>query len=218
MKPSSAIILKQLAVGPMQNFAYFLGCAKTKQVAVVDPAWEVDRLRSEAAKENLTITRILLTHGHYDHSDGVDELLATHDVPVYTSKHERNADNWPAKNLKKTSDGDVISIGEVKVECIWTPGHTSGGQCFRCGDILLTGDTLFINACGRCDLPSSGPEAMYETLYKKIMSLPDATVIYPGHAYGSKPYDTLGNQKKTNPYLRAKNRDEFLEKRMGLRR
>ena len=208
------LILEQMEVGPMNNFIYFLGDKATGEIAVVDPAWDVDLLRDRAQKKGYKITSIFLTHGHPDHVNGLDDLLSTHDVPVYLSRHEAAFYTPSCKNLKKTADHEKIKVGNIEFECLHTPGHTPGCQCFKCGDALITGDTLFIDGCGRCDLPGGSAKAMFKSLYDVILKLPDPTRIYPGHNYGELPFATLAEQKKTNPYLCAKDLEEFLYQRM----
>ena len=199
----------------MGNFAYFIGDKQARQIAIVDPAWESHRLLKAAENAGLTVTAILLTHGHHDHVNGVEEIQSSLDIPVYLSMLEPDFYVPSCHNLKRTKNGDNIAIGNISIECIHTPGHSPGCQCFRCGNILLTGDTLFVNGCGRCDLPGGDAHAMYHTLYQILSALPDETVIYPGHAYGPRTHDTLGAQKKTNPYLLCSNENDFLLNRMG---
>lgn len=207
-----SIILEQLELGPMQNFIYFIGCAQTKQVALVDPAWDADGVLKQAVDKGYTITKILLTHGHWDHVQGVDEISQRLNVPVLISAEEAPFYLPECQNLQRIKDGDRIAIGNILVECIATPGHTTGGMCFHVENILLTGDTLFVNGCGRCDLPGGDDEALYHSLYEKILKLPDETLIYPGHRYGPWPHSTLEKQKKANPYLKCGSKEEFLEK------
>ena len=205
-----------MAVGPMENFIYFLGDAETRGIAVIDPAWDVNFLRSEAAKEKLKIVMVLLTHGHPDHVNGLDELLKAHNVPVYISEHEASMYTPRIKGLKKIKPNEKITIGNLEIECLHTTGHTPGCQCFLAKGHLISGDTLFIDGCGRCDLPGGNAKIMYQSLYNVVMQLPDSTLIYPGHNYGPVPYATLAEQKKTNPYLNCKNLEEFLMGRMGI--
>jgi len=209
------IYLKQMEIGPMQNFQYFIGCAKTRQVAVVDPAWDIDRLVSEAESDELQILMILLTHGHPDHMEGAAGLSKRFDIPAYISQDEAPFYMPHLQRLHHLSNGEKISIGKITVECIATPGHTPGGMCFRAGDVLITGDTLFIDGCGRCDLPGGDPQQMYDTLYHVIKKLPDSLIVYPGHSYGPSSSATLGRQKQTNPYLTCAGKKDFLEHRMG---
>ena len=210
------LILKQMEVGPAGNFIYFIGDARTKEIAVVDPAWDADFLSSEAEKNGFKITAVLLTHGHPDHVNGLSELLSKHDVPAYISKHEPPFYKPSHDNIVEVEDHQKIMIGGIEIECIWTPGHTPGGQCFKYDNVLITGDTLFIDGCGRCDLPGGDAKVMYETLYTIIMALPDETLLYTGHQYGPASVATLGSQKETNPYLLCSSMKEFLQERMGI--
>jgi glyoxylase-like metal-dependent hydrolase (beta-lactamase superfamily II) len=216
MSDHPELILKQIETGPMQNFIYFIGDATLKEVAVVDPAWDVAAIRHEAQNHGWQITKILLTHGHPDHVNGIKELQKTHDVPVFLSKHEANYYVPPCRHLHRVEDAAEILIGGLTITCLHTPGHTPGGQCFRYQDILITGDTLFIDGCGRCDLPGGDAQAMYHSLFDVISKLPDHTVIYPGHNYGSSVSATLASQKQTNPYLTTASKQDFLRQRMGI--
>lgn len=210
-----SVILKQVEIGPMQNFQYFIGCSETHHVAVVDPAWDVDELLTHAKNNDYHIIMALLTHGHPDHVEGADRIANKLDIPIRISADEAPCYMPECKNLIKLHNHDRIPIGNIEIECLSTPGHSSGCMCFKCGDILLTGDTLFVNACGRCDLPSSNPEAMYHSLYDVILKLPDSIQIYPGHRYGPWPSSTLAKQRVNNPYLTCKSKEEFLTTRMG---
>ena len=171
------LILKQMTVGPMGNFQYFIGDKDTKEIAVVDPAWDVDFLVKTADEEGYSIVAVFLTHGHYDHADGVGELVAAKDVPVYISKYESKMYSPDCRNLKTTEDGEIIKIGNVEIKCIHAPGHTPGCQCYLSGNLLTTGDVLFVGGCGRCDLPGGDAEVMYNTLYNVLTKLPDDTII-----------------------------------------
>ena len=205
-----------MEVGPAANFIYFIGDARTKEIAVVDPAWDVDYLCSVTDDEGYIITCVLLTHGHPDHVNGLDEILSQHNVPAYISKYEARYYKPRHKNIVEVEDRHKIQIGNIDVECVLTPGHTPGGQCFKYKNVLITGDTLFIDGCGRCDLPGGNAKAMYKSLYDIIMKFPDDTLLYTGHNYGAEPAATLGSQKKTNLYLLCSNINEFLEQRMGI--
>ena len=210
------VILHQLPLGQMENFIYVLGDPETKEAAVIDPAWDIKTILSVVKKNNLKISSIFLTHGHHDHTNGIDALQAACDVPVFISQHEAGIFTPKCKGLVKIKPGHVLTLGKLKIDCLHTPGHSPGCQCFKVGDILIAGDAIFIDGCGRCDLPGSDPKAMYRSLYEVIMKLPDSTVIYPGHDYGPTPFATVGEQKKTNPYLQCKNLEEFLVGRMGM--
>ncbi|MBT5855320.1 MBL fold metallo-hydrolase [bacterium] len=206
------MILEQLPLGPMANFIYILGDSGTKKVAIVDPAWDVPAILHRVEQLGATLESVLLTHGHHDHVNGLEELLERHSVPVYLSEHEAEFYTPEVEGLVRTKDMEVIHVGDLAIECIHAPGHTPGGQCFRMGNHMITGDTLFVGACGRTDLPGGNTETLYETL-DMLKTLPDETIIYPGHAYGDATTDTIGNQKLTNPFLYSRNQTEFSRKR-----
>ncbi|MDP8211785.1 MAG: MBL fold metallo-hydrolase [Candidatus Zapsychrus exili] len=206
------LIFKQLEVGPMANYVYFIGDKKSNEIGVVDPAWDIDLIREEASKDGLIIKAILLTHGHMDHTNGVDELSSKYDVPIYISGKEGFYSE--IKNIVEIKDKENIRIGNIDIECILTPGHTPGSICFKYENILISGDTLFIDGCGRCDLAGGSVEKMYDSLYNIISKMDDDTIIFAGHSYGPAPYATLASQKQTNPYLTCKSKDEFINQRM----
>jgi len=212
----SRLLIQQYEIGPLNNFLYLLGDPETKQMAIVDPAWDVDFLVKESKRLGYTITKVFLTHAHPDHVNGLDQLLSTHQVPVYISKHEYPPLRPKIQGLIDVTDQDQLSIGNINFNILHTPGHTPGCQCFLAQGQLISGDTLFIDGVGRCDLPGGDPKKMYESLSNIIMKLPDDTIVYPGHNYGNTPTDTIGNQKQTNPYLQCNNLNEFLVERMGL--
>jgi glyoxylase-like metal-dependent hydrolase (beta-lactamase superfamily II) len=209
-----SLLIHQFEIGPLANFIYFIGDTSSKEIAVVDPAWNVPFLRDEAARLGLTIVSIFLTHGHPDHVNGLAELQKSHDVPVYISEHEAPFYKPKCRNLKEVSNHTRLKVGSVEFECILTPGHTPGCQCFFSGKHLIAGDVIFVDGCGRCDLPGGDPRQMYLSLYNTIKKLPDDTIIYPGHNYGDTPTDTVGHQKQTNPYLQCSSLEEFLAGRM----
>ena len=215
MQLPKELILKQFELGPLQNFLYFLGDAHSKEIAVVDPAWDVDFLCQEADNNGYKIKSVFLTHGHPDHVNGLDKILKIHDVPAYISRHEAVFYKPRHKNIVEVEDRGKLKVGSINFECILTPGHTPGCQCFKYKDILIAGDTLFIDGCGRCDLPGGSAKIMYDSLYNIVSKLPDQTIIFPGHNYGPAPYATLGEQKETNPYLTCESLEEFLTTRMG---
>ena len=212
-----ALYLRQLKLGPMENFVYLLGAEGAKEVAVVDPAWDLGSIESAADDDEKEISCAIVSHSHLDHINGLPDLLRLHDVPVYAQKTEvefspelRNL----ADAVKAIGPGDEISVGPLRVRALHTPGHTPGSQCFQCGGVLVSGDTLFINACGRCDLRGGDPEAMYWSLSKVLLQLPEQTRLFPGHDYADVPVATLAQTKKANPYLQFANLQDFVNYRM----
>jgi len=212
----SRLLIQQYEIGPLNNFLYLLGDPETKEMAIVDPAWDAKFLANEAGRLGYKITKVFLTHAHPDHTNGLEELLSIHPVPVYISKYETPLLRPKTRGLLDVTEKDKLSVGRIDFDILHTPGHTPGCQCFLAQGQLICGDTLFIDGCGRCDFPYSDPKAMYNSLYNTLMKLPDETVVYPGHNYGSTPTDTIGGQKQTNPYMQCINLKEFLVERMGL--
>lgn len=208
--PESALYLKQLELGPMQNFIYLVGDPATREAAVVDPGWEVPKILKAAEEDGYRITKAFATHHHFDHVMGLEALLKAVDVPVYVHRHDAPMIQVESRSLKTVTGGETISVGDVAIQLIHTPGHTPGSQCLLVNGRLLSGDTLFIKACGRCDLPGSDPRQMYESLTKTLKALDDATVLYPGHNYAEKPVSNIGEEKRTNPFLKIPTQQDFL--------
>lgn len=183
------------------NYAYLVGMKNTKEVVAIDTAWSAPEILEEAGKDGRKIVAVLLTHTHYDHCNAVEELAGKINVPVYV--HEEEVGELPKNlNIKNTKEGTVIKEAGLNINCMHTPGHTAGSQCFLIDDALFTGDTLFVDSCGRVDLPGSNPEAM-EVSLKKLSHLPENVMVFPGHNYGVTPNSTIGEQKRNNPYLGA---------------
>ena len=216
MSNEDELIIEQIEIGPMQNFTYLIGSRSSREVVVVDPAWDIDSLLQHIQERDYKLTGALITHYHPDHCGGsfgghsvpgVAELLETAAVKIYTHKLEadglKKVTGISDEDMVKVDSGDRLNIGDVEVEFLHTPGHTPGSQCFKIKHNLVSGDTLFINGCGRVDLPGSNSEDMYQSV-SKLASLPDATLLLPGHHYGNVPSATLGETKQQNTYLRVK--------------
>ena len=216
-KTDSDLYLKQLELGPMENFVYLVGSKKTREVFVVDPAWQVDTVLRIAKEEGLKIVGALISHYHFDHTNGIEELLQSVDVPVYVNKKDIPYMTDVQKDVLKGVDaGTKVKAGDVEIEMVHTPGHTPGSQCFCVRDHLISGDTLFINACGRTDLPGGDAKEMYRSLTQTLMKMPDSTVLCPGHNYSDRSTTTMGEQKKHNPYLMCDSLENFLKFRTGV--
>jgi glyoxylase-like metal-dependent hydrolase (beta-lactamase superfamily II) len=224
----SDLYFEQIAVGQMANLAYLVGSRSTREALIVDPAWSVDALLDRAEAEGMNVVGALVTHYHQDHVggsifgmeiEGVDRLLARRPVPLYVNEHEaegtKQVTGASESDLKRMTGGDTIDLGAVRVRLLHTPGHTPGSQCFLVEEEgrpgrLVSGDTLFLGSCGRVDLPGSDPEAMYRSLNETLKRLPDETLLYPGHLYSAEASDTLGNEKRNNPFLRVTGLEQFL--------
>ena len=213
MDDESELIIEQLLIGPMQNFVYIVGSRSTREVAIVDPAWDIDGLLAHLDEKDYKLTSALVTHYHPDHIGGgysghsiagLAELMEKRPVPVYAHKEEAagvvKVSEISESDVKKVESGDNLKIGPIDVEFLHTPGHTPGSQCFRIKNTLVSGDTLFIQGCGRVDLPGSDPEDMFRSL-NKLKALPDDTLLLPGHDYGGGPNATIAATKAQNPYL-----------------
>jgi len=214
----NAIYLKQMELGPMQNFVYLIGDPIARQCVVVDPAWEIDTIVDTAQRADMTIIGALITHTHQDHVGGhlfgmdipgVADLLERVKAKVYVHKAEREFLKGFGSDLVKVDASDTLQVGGLTITFVHTPGHTPGSQCFLVEDRLISGDTLFIGSCGRTDLPGSDPTEMYYSLTRRLAKIPDDTVLLPGHNYGGSS-STLGAEKRTNPFLRFASLGDFL--------
>ncbi|MFN3476601.1 MAG: MBL fold metallo-hydrolase [Candidatus Methylomirabilales bacterium] len=206
----TTLYLKQMEVGPMANFAYLVGSAETREVAVVDPGWEAEKILKAAEQDGMAITKVLITHTHFDHVHALPELLEKVNAKVYVHKLEAEFLKGLGSDLVKVEGGDEIGIGDVSIQFLHTPGHTPGSQCFLVRGRLISGDTLFIGSCGRCDLPGGDPAEMYRSLMK-LKELDDQVILYPGHNYARKPFSTLGDEKRSNPFLQLTSLSAFLQ-------
>ncbi len=195
----------------MNNFIYLIEDMSSKRAAIVDPAWDVPRMLKLAEKHGVTITDILLTHSHHDHINGVNNVLDKYDAELHLLNIE--AEFWGAE-LGKPSlhhGGDTIQLGETEIEMLHTPGHTPGSVCYLVDDQLITGDTMFVFGCGRCDLTGGDPEIMFSTLRHLKETLPGSTVIHPGHDYAVTATVTMKEQVEGNPFMHFDKRDDFVE-------
>jgi hydroxyacylglutathione hydrolase len=210
------------AAGQMANFAYLVGDQDLGECYVVDPAWDVRGLLDVAAADGMKVIGAIATHGHADHVggsimgfsiEGVARLVALAGIKVWVHELDaaqlRRGTGLAESDLVIVTGGDTLTVGDQTIEIIHTPGHTPGGVCLKVGGAVLTGDTLFVGACGRVDLPGSDPKQMYHSLTVTLRGLPDDTVVYPGHDYGPRPQSTIGDEKRTNPFLQVGRYDDW---------
>lgn len=207
---AAPMYMKQLEVGPMQNYAYLIGDAETKDAAVIDAGWDLPAILTTLERDGYRLTRAFVTHHHFDHVMGLADLLKAAEIPVHIHEADAPMVSVPASYVEPTRDGQVVMVGRVPVTVLHTPGHTPGSQCLLADGHLFSGDTLFIGACGRWDLPGGDPRVLHESLAGKLRPLPDDTVLCPGHNYAEVPTTSLGEEKRTNPFLRVNSTDEFL--------
>src|SRR5215472_3516976 len=211
MLTEQKIYLRQAQIGPMANFVYLIGDPETRKAAVVDPAWDVNAIVNFVEAEGYQIEKILISHYHQDHLggemmgqniQGAANLIELIKAKVYVNKNEaegtKRVSGLSDSDLVKVEAGDIAKIGNLEIKFLHTPGHTPGSQCFLVAGNLISGDTLFVNSCGRVDLPGSDPEAMYYSLNRTLRNLDDGTVVYPGHAYSNEATSTIGNEKRHN--------------------
>ena len=207
----------------MANFIYLIGDKNTRECVIVDPAWDIDGILKVIEGEEMTLKGSLVTHYHPDHVGGsifgmnikgLAELMEKSPAPVYVNKHEadglKQVTGLSETDLRLTDSEEKIKVGEIDVTFLHTPGHTPGSQCFRVGDYLVAGDTLFLQGCGRVDLPGGDSEEMYHTLTRRLAKIQDEIVLYPGHNYGGRPFDEMGNVRESNSYLQINRLEDWL--------
>ncbi len=204
--------LETVVVGELQMNCYIFGCAETREAVIIDPGGDAAQIIATADQIGAKIKMVLLTHGHYDHIGGLNEVRAKYDCPVLIHVADEEALTNPMVNLSAFTgagvkcaaadqileDGDRITVGKLQLEIVHTPGHTPGGVCFRWKNIVFGGDLLFNGSIGRTDLPGGSFEEIECSILKKIYVLDDETVIYPGHGEPT----SVGFEKRFNPFVR----------------
>ena len=206
----------------MVNFVYLIGDRDTGDAVVVDPAYGVGDLVDMLAGDDMRLSGVLVTHWHPDHVggdlmghriEGLHELLEHREVPVHVQTDEAP---WVTRAtgvsdlLTNHDSGDVVDIGDLGVTLLHTPGHTPGSQCFMVENRLVAGDTLFLEGCGRTDLPGGAPEAMYDSLTKRLATVPDDTILFPGHLYSAEASATMGETRRLNYVFRPQTPEQWL--------
>ena len=209
--------------GQMVNFSYLIGDRAGQVAVVVDPAYDVGGLLDILEADGMRLVGVLASHYHPDHIggslmgypiEGVTEVLERTAVPVHVQRAEapwvvRSAAVTEA-DLVQHDSGDVVKVGEVPIELVHTPGHTPGSQCFSVDGRLVSGDTLFLDGCGRTDLPGGDPEEMYQSLTTRLARFGDDVVLYPGHLYSPEPSATLGETRQRNYVFRPRTAEQWL--------
>jgi len=198
--------LKTFKGGYDSNLSYILFNSESKEAVIIDTALDPGILLEFIDKNSLQLKFAVVMHSHFDHRVNLEHYKGNNITLCGSEK-------FPVEVDKRLKDGDELGFGSYRIKVISAPGHTPDCILLYADGKLFTTDVLFIDGCGRCDLKGGDVEQMYETL-EMIKKFPDETVIYPGHDYGRIPFAALGDQKKTNPYLMAKDKDEFVEERM----
>jgi hydroxyacylglutathione hydrolase len=206
----------QIEVGLLRNFNELIADRESGACAVVDPAYEVDRLLREAAARGWKIEAVLVTHTHPDHVEGVEQLVRATGARVHVGAGEVEALQRaaPSAEIVPLAGGETIRVGGLAIEAIATPGHTVAGTSYLVDGNVCTGDTLFVGGCGRTDFPGGNPHLLWQSL-QRLAALPEETRVYPGHDYGQTPTSTIGWERTSNPYLQCAGEAEFVALRTG---
>jgi len=208
------MFVKQMEVGQFAVFAYIVGCKITKEALIIDPAGECERIVKEATDKGYTIKYILNTHSHIDHVMGNRRMRDLTNAQIIIHEKESSslinqsssmmsmfsAEPSPPADIT-VRDGDTIAIGETSLKVLHTPGHSPGSISLYHKGIVFTGDTLFVGGVGRTDLAGGSSNVLVSSIHNKLFTLPDDTVVAPGHNYGDTPKSTIGREKIYNPYV-----------------
>ena len=196
------LTIHTLSVGMLHTNCYIVAAAGGDTCLVIDPGDSAQKIRALLERENLTVAAILLTHGHFDHDGAVKDLIAKYDCPVYMHKHEMFLPAaFPTGRRLYThtvADNETLSLANLSVQVLHTPGHTPGSVCYLIEDALFSGDTLFAGGCGRTDFPCGSWDTIQQSL-QRLAALTEDFTVYPGHGEAT----TLAAEKRYNPYLRG---------------
>ncbi len=198
-------------VGALEANCYVIWDKDTMEGAVIDPGGDVEDIAEIVEKKGITVKYILLTHAHFDHTHGAGELEEKYNAPIAISPEESflihddlgllmyygDEKYIPVEPKIDLHDGDVLDLGNSKIEVIATPGHSKGGVCFGTDAGVFCGDTIFAGSVGRCDLPGGSMQELVESAAKQILTMKDDVVLHPGHG----PDTTVGRERMSNPYL-----------------
>src|SRR5262245_15380359 len=207
----------------MVNFVYLVGDRQTGEAVVIDPAYDIQGLLDVLAADGMRLTGALATHYHPDHIGGammghsivgIEELLALAPVPIHVQADEvpwiTRVTEVAESDLVAHRSGEDVQAGAIPIELIHTPGHTPGSQCFFVDGCLVSGDTLFLEGCGRTDLPGGDPAALYESLTHRLAKIPDDAILFPGHLYSAEPSATMSETRRWNYVLTPRSEAEWL--------
>ncbi len=201
------MIFKQEFDDKSSTYTYIVASAKGREAVIIDPVIEkVSDYIDILTNLDLKLVKVIDTHIHADHVTGASKLKQ------FTNCSTLMGEQSPAEAVEiKVKDGEVIDIDSLKIKSIYTPGHTSDSYSFLLDNYLFTGDTLLINGTGRTDFQNGSSKDAYNSLFNKLLKLPEETIVYPGHDYNGKSSSTIGNEKKFNPRLQVKSEDEYVD-------
>lgn len=198
--------IEQIQVGQMENFTYLIIDEEEKEIAIIDPSWDLDKIFEIIKRNSYRVKFIINTHTHFDHILGNEQVLAITNCQIV--QHENSIDRHDIA----VKDGDRIRVGNIVIDILHTPGHSKDSICLIVDSkIIFTGDTLFVGNCGRIDLPGGNVNEMYDSLLRRIIKLNDELTVYPGHNYGIKTVSTIGEEKNTNYVLAPRTLQEFIQ-------
>jgi len=207
--------IEQMKVGFMDVFCYIVSCPVKKEALVIDPAGNEEDIVERINQNGLVLKYIVNTHGHADHTCGNEKMKDLTGAEIIMHEEDDRLFNTPEGQVMArqmgfalsphadifVKDGDEISVGDVTLKVIHTPGHSPGGICLLGDSNLFTGDTLFVGSIGRTDLPGASMSQFMNSINKRLLTLPIETIVWPGHDYGDRPSSTIGVEKWSNPYL-----------------
>lgn len=198
----------------MQNYMYIIVDIASRRAAIVDPAWDLELITNLFSELEVEPAFILLTHSHFDHVNMVEPLVERYGSSVYMSEKECNYYHYDTPHLERFHDMDMLYLGDTKIQCFVTPGHTAGGSCFLLSGDMFTGDTLFTEGCGVCHMEGGSADRMFES-FQRLKRLIDPNVrIFPGHSYGQSPGCMFGELQKYNIYIGLDVKKHFVDFRM----
>ena len=201
------MIFKQVFDTKSSTYTYIIASAKGREAVIIDPVIEnVENYINILNELNLKLVKVIDTHIHADHVTGATKLkLQTNCITIM-------GEHTPADTVQiKVKDDEIIKIDQIEIKAIYTPGHTSDSYSFLMDKYLFSGDTLLINGTGRTDFQNGSSKDAYNSIFNRLLNLPDETILYPGHDYNGKKYSTIGNEKKFNPRLQVNSVEEYVE-------
>jgi len=201
------MIFRQVFDNKSSTYTYLIASAKGREAVIIDPVIEnVESYIKLLQELDLKLVKVIDTHIHADHVTGASKLKQATNCLTLMGEHT------PADTVEiKVKDDEIIKIDQIEIKAMYTPGHTSDSYSFLMNKYLFSGDTLLINGTGRTDFQNGSSKDAYNSIFNRLLKLPEDTILYPGHDYNNKEYSTIGNEKKFNPRLQVNNVDEYVE-------